>query len=258
MLGGKTSISEAQASILEEWLRRLAKQQLLLGKTEAVEAEFSAWLALFSQTNNAQAQSDLQRLAAIHFRNLGLQNHPASAGLRQILCLDEALHTLLDAIEPQSQAQLHDLLLIAGDAHFLGSTEKLEQTWCLKTRDFTPIVQINADTVLAFLLLPLATPVLDACLGRMMKLLGMKSAKRAILDISNAHQLNPRFFDTIKALLETEEMAGIELTLTGIEDPNNFLRQLGTKAGANPRLHLAVDLSEVLLASQIASDGLIG
>ena len=246
-VGGKTSISEALDAILREWIRRLTENRVVLGKPKAIEAEFRAWLALLSQSDDANAYSDLQRLVAIHSRNLGLQNHPASAALRQVLCLEEAFVQILGHIDPQGRAQLKELLMIVGDGHFLGRSEHLNHSWIRKTRDFTPVVQINAETVLAFLFLPLSSEVLDACLGRMMKLAGMKGASRAILDVSANDELNARFFDTLKSLLESREMAETELIVTGIENSTDCETRLTAMNCPTSKLRFETDLSSILL-----------
>ena len=220
-MAGKRTVGLKNREILDAWLRNLKETRLLLGKPAAIEAQFGSWLILLSKADEAESLHELHRLVAIHSRNHGLQKRPASSSLRQILCLWDALEEVLGALDENLKSQVQRLLMIVSDGHFLGYSQQLEHGFMLQTRDFTPVIQLSEDTVLAFLFLPNRREVLDACYGRAMKMAGMRSAKRVIIDISDHLELNQRFYDTTKALRESREMKNVEIVFTGL-DPQSL------------------------------------
>jgi hypothetical protein len=245
-MGGKRTIVVKHSEILQSWIRRATDQNVLLGRAAAIEAEFSGWLTLLGPHEDRESINELHRLVAIHGRNLGLQKRPASAALRQIICLKEALEEVLGTLDHGLLQQIHTLMMITSDGHFLGHSEQLELAWVLKCRDFTPVIKTSNNTILTFLLVPLAAQVLDACYGRAMKMVGMHGATRLIIDVTDAEELDARFFDTTKALRKSRELEGVELIMTGIDPDSSSGKRLVALATQGSVLWVKSDLQQVM------------
>ena len=246
-MGSEKTVLEKTDEILEAWLQRVSDANVLLGKPEAVRAQFASWLELLAQTKDPEKAGELHRLVAIQSRNHGLQKRPASAVLRQILCLQDAVRYTIGPIEPELLEQIHQLAMIAADGHFLGHSQKQAHRWTLRTRDFTPVLQVDEESILTFLFLPHKPEVLDACYGRAMKLLGMTKCQRLIVDVAEGEPLDERFYDTTKALIQSRELEGVNVVFTGINPDDS----VGARIAQLPHIRLSEDLADILVPSKL-------
>jgi hypothetical protein len=230
--------------ILEAWLDQIAAEQLAVSSQEALAAELSGWLALLGPASegDAPAKHELLKLIALHARSLGYEEKPASATVLRIALLQDAHLEAHGQIPPKTREIIRWMIRVAADAHALGQAERLSAKHQREIRDFSPIVRLDDQTVLAFMLGPMSPELIDAILGRLLRECASCSAKVAVLDVFGAAAADDRFHRTIAELLESEPGKKLTLVLAGLRDADP------TKAALQK---LGVDLSRLRFVEHV-------
>lgn len=238
-----------RGELLETWLQALEAERALSGSKEAAAAELGTWLALLEPAaeGDEPAQHELFKLVAFHARSLGFEGQPASLVVLRVELLQEALRTA-GGTEPAPalRAVVRSMLRIAADAHALGAAERLTAKHHREIRDFSPLVRLDEQTVLAFMLGPMTPELIDAITGRLLRECAMIGAKTAVLDVFGAAADDDRFQRTIAELLRQPPAKNLTLVLAGLRDVEGTRAAL-SGLGVDPaRVRFTATLSEYL------------
>ncbi|MCC7384500.1 MAG: hypothetical protein IT384_21815 [Deltaproteobacteria bacterium] len=235
--------------ILARWLDLVAKEEVLSGSREALESELSGWLELLEAASApGPSRHELDKLVAFHARSQGLENLPASATALRVHLLEDAARDVHGELPPELHSQLKWMLRVAADAHALGQAEHLENRHHREIRDFSPLLRLDDDTVVAFMLGPMTPELIDAVTGRLLRDCAATGATTAVLDVLGAQPDDDRFHRTIVALLESDVGRRLKLVLSGLRDVEGTRAALGRLGADLARLELVESASTFLVA----------
>lgn len=233
--------------LLEGWLGRLGEGRLLMGKREAVAAELETWLGLLAAalSGDAASEHELYRLVALHAKALGAESRPASATIMQILVLGDSVEESEISDKPKALKMIREMTRVSADAHALGQSERLrdkhEDELCSKT----PMVRLGPDRVLAFMIGPMTSRIIDSLFGRVLRECARVETHEVWVDLLGADPDDDRFHRTVAAFLESEPARATRLVLTGARDPEQTVRAIAALGTDLSRLRVLpkLDLS---------------
>lgn len=230
---------------LRAWLDLLAVERLVGPSPEGVAHELGAWLSLLepAAAGDSPAQHELFKLVALHARSAGFEERPASATVMRVALLQDALRSVHGEVPAKTTAFVRSLVRVAADSHALGLAERLGAKHQREIRDFSPVIRLADQTVVAFMLGPMTPELIDAITGRLLRECSVSGAKTAILDVFGAAVDDDRFHRTIAALLESDGARKLTLVLTGLRDVARTRQALSA---------LGVDLSRLRFGEQIS------
>ena len=178
------------------------------------------WLRLLAGAE--PGREELAGLVALYARSLGEEGRPASLSVRQ---LTELIRVLSMHGEPTEAVEA--LLVVAADAHSLGSVSRLEHRRVEFLRTRLPVFELPGGRVLAFALDPLNGELLDVLVGRAFTLAAGSGCGEVIFELSAVEDLDERLLLDTFATFPRHELADeVRLVLSGVPEPEAWSRKL--------------------------------
>lgn len=238
----------ARDAILADWIARLSEHRVLMGSREAIAAELSHWLTHLAPAieQDAATAHELYKLIAFHARQLGLEGRPASAVLTQLLDLDDAIVAQLGPLPEAVQVVLREMMRVATDAHALGQSERLNAGHRQRLREASPIIHLDSNVVIGFLLGPMDPANIDGMFGRVLRESLRLAARVAVIDLFGADEPDDRLHRTVEGFLSSDAGKRLTLNLTGVADIDAMKLALETVGADITRVRVYGNIQDYL------------